>query len=174
MPYLRTAHPDEPATRVLLEGLAEEYARLYGEAAAGELSTPQADDFTPPRGVLLLLVDGSETLAGGGVSPLADGVAEIKGMWTSPAHRGRGYARRVLLALERRAFYLGYRRLRLETGAASAPALALYRSAGYLPAPPFGSDREESLALGFEKPLASPPERISVRCAPRARSALAA
>jgi GNAT superfamily N-acetyltransferase len=174
MPYLRTAHPDEPATKALLDGLAEEYARLYGETAAGELSTPEAADFTPPFGVLLLLVEGSETLAGGGVSPLADGVAEIKGMWTSPAHRGRGYARRVLVALERRAFYLGHRRLRLQTGAASVPALALYRSAGYLPAPPFGSDRDESIMLGFEKPLASPPERIPVRCPPHARFALAA
>jgi hypothetical protein len=28
MAYLRTAHPDEPATRILFDGLAEESARM--------------------------------------------------------------------------------------------------------------------------------------------------
>jgi ribosomal protein S18 acetylase RimI-like enzyme len=148
---------------VLLDGLAEEHGRWLGEPTEGELSVREAADCVPPRGVLLLLVDGSETLAGGGVAPLADGVAEIKRMWTSPAHRGRGYARRVLAALERRAFHLGYRRVRLQTGAASAPALGLYRSAGYLPAAQFGRYRDESVALALEKRLPSPPERILVR-----------
>jgi GNAT superfamily N-acetyltransferase len=164
MAYLRTAHPDEPATRVLLDGLAEE----YGEKTEGELSAREAADLSPPRGVLLLLVDGSEPLAGGGVAPLADGVAEIKRLWTAPAHRGRGYARRVLAALERRAFHLGYRRLRLQTGAAAAPALALYQSAGYRPARPLGRCHDEPLALAFEKPLPSAPERTPVRGASHA------
>jgi GNAT superfamily N-acetyltransferase len=158
----------------LLDGLAEEHGRLHGEPTEGELSPREAADCIPPRGVLLLLVDASGTLAGGGVAPLADGVAEIKWVWTSPAHRGRGYARRVLAALERRAFHLGYRRLRLETGAASGPALALYRSAGYLPVPPFGRCGDEPVALAFEKSLLSPPERIPVRGESRGRAELAA
>ena len=38
MPQLRLARPDDPAARPLLTGLADEYARIYGEKADGELS----------------------------------------------------------------------------------------------------------------------------------------
>jgi ribosomal protein S18 acetylase RimI-like enzyme len=158
MPHLRPARTDEPAAQVLLDGLAEEYARLYGVKTDGELSSREAADFSPPRGALLLLVDGTETVAGGGLARLDDDVAEVKRMWTSPAHRRRGYARVVLDALEHEAVELGYRALRLQTGAVAASALALYRSAGYEPAPPFGRYRDEPLAVGFEKQLAPPPE----------------
>ena len=157
MPYLRTARIDERAARPLVEGLAEEYRRLYGDATSVELTSRDVADFSPPRGVLLLVIDGPETLAGGGIAPLAEGVGEVKRMWTAPARRGRGYARLVLAALETRAVELGYRTLRLQTGARSDAALALYRSAGYRPAPPFGSYRDEPLAIGFEKELVPVP-----------------
>jgi GNAT superfamily N-acetyltransferase len=148
---------DEPAARPLLDGLVAEYRRLYGDGTAVELSSRDAADLIPPRGLLLLVTEGPETLAGGGLVPLAEGVAEIKRMWTAPTRRGRGYARLVLAALESRAVDLGYRTLRLQTGARSAAALALYRSAGYRPAPPFGSYRDEPLAIGFEKQLVAAP-----------------
>jgi GNAT superfamily N-acetyltransferase len=153
MPLLRTAHPDEPAARVLFDGLAHEYGSVYGHRTEGELSAREAADFVPPRGVLLLLTDGSAPLAGGGLAPLEAGVAEVKRMWTAPEHRGRGYARGVLAALERRAVGLGYRTLRLQTGARSEAAIALYRSAGYRSIAPFGVYRDEPLARAFEKAL---------------------
>jgi GNAT superfamily N-acetyltransferase len=161
MPFLRTAHPGEPAARPLVDGLAEEYERLYGARAAGELHARAAADFLPPHGVLLLLVDGSETVAGGGLAPLAAGVAEVKRMWTSPRHRRHGFARMILQALELEARDLGYHELRLQTGALQAPALALYRAAGYRPAPPFGRYRDEPLARAFEKGLAGPPPQLA-------------
>ena len=136
---LHTAPPDDPATWVLLDGLTRE----------------EADGLVPPRGALLVLVDGSETVAGGAIGPIDEGVGEIKRMWTAPTHRGNGYGRLVLAALERQAFELGYRLLRLKTGTAAGPALALYRSAGYRLAPPF--DRYP-LAVEFEKWLVSDAE----------------
>jgi ribosomal protein S18 acetylase RimI-like enzyme len=139
MADLRTAPPDDPATWVLLDGLTPE----------------EADDLVPPRGVLLVVVEGTETVAGGALTPLEDGVGQIKRMWTAPAHRGRGHGRRVLAALERQAFELGYRLLRLTTNAGSGHAQALYRSAGYQLAPPF--DRYP-LVLDFEKWLVSDDE----------------
>jgi GNAT superfamily N-acetyltransferase len=147
MPHLRTAQPDDPAAWVLLSGLTEQ----------------EAADLTSPRGVLVLVVHGSETLAGGALVPLADGVAEIRRMWTAPAHRGRGYARLVLASLEGHAHELGYRLLRLQVDAGETPAITLYRSAGYQPAPPEG---RYPLSLDLEKWLVSDPEgRIPVRTA---------
>ena len=55
-------------------------------------------------------------VAGGALRRLGPGVGEIKGLWTAPAHRGRGYGRRVLQALEAAAVRRGYHTLRLETG----------------------------------------------------------
>jgi GNAT superfamily N-acetyltransferase len=152
---LRITHPDDPAVRPLLDGLADEYARLYGERTDGELSARAAEDFVPPRGAFLLAVSGSTTVAGGGVAPLVGDVAEVKRMWTSPRHRRRGLARRVLGALEQEALALGYRVLRLQTGAMSAPAVALYDTSGYRRIAPFGRYRHEPLAVAFEKRLAA-------------------
>jgi len=161
MPHLRTADPHDPAARPVWDGLAEEYERTYGERIEGELSVRETADFRPPRGVLLLLTQGSETIAGGAIAPLADGIAEVKRMWTSPRHRRRGHARVILEALEREAAKLGYRTLRLQTGAMSRPALALYYAAGYDEARPFGRYENEPLAVAFEKLKPPVPARVA-------------
>ena len=149
-------HPEDPLARPVIDGLADEYARLYGARADGELTAREVEDFLPPRGVLLVLVEDGVTVAGGALAPLRPGVAEVKRMWTAPSQRCRGLARRMLAELECRAAGLGYDRLRLQTGALQAPAIALYRTAGYEIAPPFGRYRDEPLAVGFAKRVAVP------------------
>ena len=109
------------------------------------------EDFVPPRGVFLLALSGSTTVAGGGVALLVDDTAEIKRMWTSPQFRRHGLARRVLGALEHEARKLGYHVLRLQTGAIATPALALYLAAK--PIAPFGRYYDEPLAAAFQKRL---------------------
>ena len=117
-------------------------------ATDGELTAGEAADLLPPRGVLLLLVEDGETIAGGALAPLRNDVAEVKRMWTGAPHRRQGYARHVLAALELEAVVLGYRRIRLKTDTDHAPALALYADAGYRR---FGRNHER---VGFEKRLA--------------------
>jgi len=153
MTRIRIARPDDPAARPLLDGLADEYAKTYGEKTDGELAVREVVDFVRPRGVFLLAVSGATTVAGGGLAPLVGDAAEVKRMWTSPLHRRRGLARRVLAALEREALHLGYRTLHLQTGALSDPAIALYRASGYERIAPFGRYRDEPLAVAFEKRL---------------------
>ena len=150
---LRLASPDDPGAEPLLAGLADEYARLYGERAEGELTTREVSEFVAPRGAFILAVERSAPVAGGGLAPLGGRVAEVKRMWTSPAHRRRGLARRVLAALEREALRLDYRVLRLQTGAVATAAVELYRTAGYRRIAPFGRYRHEPLAVAFEKQL---------------------
>ena len=63
-------------------------------------------------------------------------------MFVLPEHRGHGYARALLGALEEAARVTGYRRVLLETGVAQPEAIGLYESAGYTRVPGFGLYRD--------------------------------
>ena len=69
---------------------------------------------------------------------------EIKSMHTAREARGRGVARHVLARLLEVVLAEGAGRVSLETGSmeAFAPARALYRAAGFVDCPPFGTYRE--------------------------------
>jgi ribosomal protein S18 acetylase RimI-like enzyme len=151
----RIVTPDDPAVAPLFAGLDEEYRALYGAAVEGELDMYDASAYTPPVGAFLVVESDGATVAGGALRRLADGVGEIKRMWTAPAHRGRGHARRVLGELEHLGRRYGYRALRLQTGDAQTAAIALYRSAGYRPIERYGRYRDEPRCLCFEKTLAT-------------------
>jgi len=84
------------------------------------------------------------------------GSAEIKRMRVHPESQGRGFGRRILEELERRARSLGYRRLHLETSVVQIAAQGLYRGAGFLEAGREMIDGWECLL--FEKRL-DPAER---------------
>ena len=59
-------------------------------------------------------------------------------MFVLPEFRGRGIARRILLALESTARERGYWTVRLENGMRQPEAIGLYRSTGYREIPCFG------------------------------------
>jgi ribosomal protein S18 acetylase RimI-like enzyme len=142
----------DPAAAPLLAALAAEYAR-YGVLTQGEFDAYDEAEFAPPAGALLLAVIDGETVAGGALRRLADGVGEIKRMWTAPAHRRRGHSRRILAALEATAAGYGYRTLRLETASGQAGAIALYRSAGYREIADYGRLAGDPRTVSFEKRL---------------------
>ena len=146
---------DDPAAAPLIAGLEQEYRELYGAAAAGEMRGFDAIEFAPPEGAFLVLIEDGETVAGGALRRLADGIGEVKRMWTAPAHRGRGYGWRILGALEAAAARAGYAVLRLETGVHQIAAIGLYRTAGYEPIVPYGPYRDDPRVRCFEKALAA-------------------
>jgi GNAT superfamily N-acetyltransferase len=131
MPHLRLVTAMHPAAAPLLAGLRREYQILYGPEVAAELDAYTAYEFFPPAGAFLVLEAGGVTLAGGALRRFAPGVGEVKRMWTAPGHRGRGYARRVLRALEAAAVRRGYHTIRLQTGALQTAAIGLYESSAY-------------------------------------------
>jgi ribosomal protein S18 acetylase RimI-like enzyme len=145
--------PDDPRAAPLLEALEAEYRREYGEFVAADLEVYDAAQFQPPSGTLLLVVAGGQTLAGGALRRWADGIGEIKRMWTAPAHRRCGHGRRILNALERVASDYGYRSVRLETGSLQVAAIELYRSAGYRQIPVYGRYAAHPRCVCFEKQL---------------------
>ena len=140
----------DPAVAPLLDWIGEQYRRWYGGA-----DEVDPTEFDPPEGAFLVLVDDEtgRTVAGGGIRPIGDGIAEVKRVWTAPEARRQGHASRVLRALEDLAAARGYRRIRLETGPAQPEAVAMYRAHGYVHTPEVAHWPSR---LAFEKPLPGP------------------
>lgn len=155
---------DHPDALVLIEELQAFYVERYGD---GDLTPMTAAEFAPPAGYFVVgHVDGAVAACGGwrlhadgpGATDLAEaglrpGDAELKRMYVRPGHRGRGYARALLAHLEDAARSAGARRVVLETGLRQPEAIALYRSAGYVPTTKFGVYRHEPGSRCFAKDL---------------------
>ncbi len=86
--------------------------------------------------------------------PIQDGVAELRRIFVRPAFRRAGIARQLIVAIEEEALAVDRPVIRLETGDFLPAAIALYRSAGYLPIPAFGEYVDNPDSLCFEKRLA--------------------
>src|SRR3712207_1405475 len=74
------------------------------------------DDFAPPTGRLLLVVEAGWVLGCGCLRPIAPGIAEVKRMYLVPSARGQGLGRVLLTTLLSAARAEGYREARLDTG----------------------------------------------------------
>jgi GNAT superfamily N-acetyltransferase len=144
---LRQVRLSDPEVVPLLEGLSEEYERRYQDGA--EMASVDAEEFEPPDGVFLVLVENGVTVAGGALRRLSSDTCEIKRMWTSSKHRRKGYASAVLDELENVARGRGYAFLRLETGPAQPEARSMYERRGYTPIPTYGR-YQQAKAFGCE------------------------
>jgi GNAT superfamily N-acetyltransferase len=163
---------DDPLLAPLVDDLARDYDARYeptnGVPSSAELTRYPVAAFGAEQGGAFLAIvedagDGSHRLLAGGAlkrgRPGPDGrpLGELKRMWTSPAHRRRGLAARVLAELEQRAADLGYTGLELTTGARQPEAVALYLRHGWTPDFDLDSDWEVVSYLRFTKP--APPPR---------------
>ena len=110
---------------------------------------PLVEQFMPPQGVFLVLLDdqvgddaGGAYVGCGGIRRLGsiDGEHgesepvrfEVKHLWMQPSTRGRGWGRLLLAELERRAAAFGAAEVVLDTNVSLAAAGALYESTGYI------------------------------------------
>jgi GNAT superfamily N-acetyltransferase len=141
----------DPDVRRLVAEVQQEYVRLYGGPDA---ATVDAGEFVLPNGLLLVGLTDGVPVATGGWRRLAAGTAEIKRMYVAEPARRLGLARAILAELERTAAEAGFRELVLNTGPEQPEAVALYESAGYLPAEPFGHYARFPRALFYGKQLA--------------------
>jgi GNAT superfamily N-acetyltransferase len=145
-----TAALDAPESLELIEAVQQEYVVRYGGRDATELAVVE---FAPPQGIFVVGRDAGQPVACGGVRLVEPEVGELKRMYVAPAARRRGIARAMLDHLEREARKLGATWLRLETGLHQPEALALYASAGYADAEPFGHYAGAPLARHLAKNL---------------------
>ncbi|WP_369174145.1 GNAT family N-acetyltransferase [Streptomyces sp. R28] len=145
----------DPRVEPLLRELGHEYSARYGKDAHAEISRYPDEEFTEPYGgLLLLLLERGEAVAGGAFRRYDANTAELKRIWTHSAHRRRGLARRVIAELEREAGARGYRRIHLTTGPRQPEARGLYLATGYTPLFDTEADPEAIGPLPFEKHLA--------------------
>ncbi|MFH8662313.1 GNAT family N-acetyltransferase [Streptomyces afghaniensis] len=148
----------DPRVEPLLRELGHEYSTRYGRDAHAEIARYPDDEFTEPHGgLLLLLLERGEPVAGGAFRRYDLATAELKRIWTHSAHRRRGLARRVVAELEREAALRGYRRIFLTTGPRQPEARALYLATGYTPLFDTEAEPESIGPLPFEKHLREAP-----------------
>ncbi len=140
---------DHPDVRSLVDDLYLEQVGRYGFADA-----PNEDptDFAPPLGVFLVAYADGIPCACGGMRAYRPGVAEIKKMYVTPTHRGRGLGRRILDNLEQAAHAASARRIILETGSRNTEALSLYIRAGHRAIPAY-RERDATINRALAKDL---------------------
>lgn len=90
----------------------------------------------------------------GALKPFGADAMEVKRMYVSPAHRGKGIAAAILTALESWATELGATRCVLETGKKQLEAMALYRKSGYKVIPNYDQYAGLENSVCFEKVIA--------------------
>ncbi|HXS06807.1 MAG TPA: GNAT family N-acetyltransferase [Rhizomicrobium sp.] len=126
------------------QGFADEIAHLPGP-------------YAPPSGALLLArqnygITGDDVLGCIALKRLAPGAAEIKRLYVAEQGRRLGVGKALVAGILQEAKRLGYREIKLDTLPHMAPAIALYRSFGFVAVAPYGSFPYPGL-ICFGRPL---------------------
>jgi putative acetyltransferase len=95
-----------------------------------------------------------EAIACGALRRHADGVGEVKRMYTRPDYQGMRIGGRILDAVEALARDEGLSRLVLETGTQHAAAWRVYERAGFARCGPILDYPDSGHSIFYEKPLA--------------------
>jgi putative acetyltransferase len=137
---IRLIQPQSEQTWQQARLLIEQYAStldldLSFQNLAHELEH-LAIDYAPPTGSFLLAEDLAAAghgvyLGCVGLRRIADGVGEIKRLYTVPAARGRGAGRLLAEGIVTAARQMGYAKLLLDTLPGMREAQALYASLGF-------------------------------------------
>ncbi|HVT66307.1 MAG TPA: GNAT family N-acetyltransferase [Trebonia sp.] len=129
--------PRRPEVRAVLD---RHLAFCLSETPPEHSFALDVDGLLDPRVTFVSYRDGGRVLGVAAIKELDAAHAEIKSMHTAPDARGRGVGRALLGYLLDTARARGYQRVSLETGTTPgfAAARALYESAGFTPAAPFG------------------------------------
>jgi putative acetyltransferase len=127
--------------------LSEHLRNMYALSPPESVHALDLDRLRVPEITFWTAWEGTQLIGCGALKELDPRHGEIKSMRTPEALRRRGAGRAILNHIIAVARMRGYRRLSLETGAASLegfrPALQLYESAGFSFCGPFGEYRED-------------------------------
>jgi GNAT superfamily N-acetyltransferase len=121
------------------QGFADEVAGLPGS-------------YAPPRGRLLLALDGDDVIGCIALRPLGEDACEMKRLYLRPTARGKGAGRALALHVIAEARAIGYRTMRLDTLPMMREAHALYESLGFRTIPAY-YDNPVPGALFMERAL---------------------
>lgn len=133
-------HRDDLTSEPTRRLLALHLAGMHASSPPGSVFALDLSGLQAPGVTVWSVREGVEVVGIGALKELGDGSAEVKSMRTHPDHLRRGIARLLLDHIAREARARGLKRLSLETGSgpAFAPALALYRTYGFVNGAAFG------------------------------------
>lgn len=139
-------------TRALL---ALHLAEMHASSPPGTVYALDLSGLQAPGITVWSAWDDDRIVGIGALKRLGDGRAEIKSMRTHPDYLRQGVARVLLLHIIATARAEGIRTLSLETGTGDAfePALALYRTHGFVEGASFGSYEATAFNRFFHRAL---------------------
>jgi ribosomal protein S18 acetylase RimI-like enzyme len=149
---------DEPADVALGTELVHEYvvATALETGHEVDLILPlihELHDFAGHylRGGTFLVAESAGVIEGSvGVTPGSGGTCEMNRLWTRPGHRREGLGRALCEASMAAARDLGFRRMILDVVPERTAAIRLYRSLGFVDAPPLHDYPFEMLPLALD------------------------
>jgi len=97
--------------------------------------------------------DGGQAVACGALKRHADGIGEVKRMYTRPSHRGKKIGADIVGLIESLARREGLKRLVLETGDRHQAAWTVYERAGFSRCGPVLDYADVKWSVFYEKPL---------------------
>ena len=141
----REALPSDPIAHRLLSDYFTSRELGFASERGYTIVHPGNEQFTPPRGVFLVVeLDGDPVGCGGirSIGAARDGGErfEVKHVWVDPHARGTGLGGKLLDELEARAIGFGATEAVLDTNASLTSAAALYRSRGYVNIEPYNDN----------------------------------
>ena len=90
-----------------------------------------AEEMARPDTTVFIARDAGKAVACGALKRHADGIGEVKRMYTRPSHQGHGIGGRILAEVEALGRREGLRRLVLETGDRHPAAWRVYERGGF-------------------------------------------
>jgi len=113
------------------------------------------EQMAEPSTTVFVARDGAAAVACGALKRHADGIGEVKRMYTRPSHRGRKIGMEIVARIEALARSEGYKRLVLETGDRHPAAWAVYERAGFTRCGPVLDYPDSQFSVFYEKDLAT-------------------
>lgn len=124
---------------------------MHSHSPACQVFALNSSGLSHPDVTVWTVWDDADLFGMGAMKQIDDEHGELKSMRTAPGALRRGIARAVLDHMIGEGKARGYRRLSLETGSSPPfePALALYRSAGFIECGPFADYSDTSFSRYF-------------------------
>ena len=143
----------QAASEHTLRALSAYFAELDHRIDGGfdpeltELTDP--GEVTPPHGDFLLMTDlvTGDVIACGAVRRLDEDRVELRRIWVTPEHRGRGHARTLVRALENKVRAFGASTAVVSLNPEMTEGIAMFRHRGYEPVASFHETTTASVFL---------------------------
>lgn len=136
--------------RELIAELNETLLALSPPEACHHLTVEQ---MAQPDTTVFVAREAGQAVACGALKRHADGIGEVKRMYTRPEFQGRGVGGRILAEIERLARSEGFSRLVLETGDRHYAAWRIYERGGFSRCGVVLDYPDSKWSVFYEKPL---------------------